>query len=171
MTVGDLFDPPPPEPLEKPLTHLTALIGAYLAIDELLDVYVETYGADDAAKLTRQEADAVRSAAMRTMVAHTVEDCLAAAEQTRQQRAQRVSVPPPEGWTQPTTYLRRFGDAMALLCSGHRPSDAMMSDWLDPTKDSFELQGFAVEHRPAWAQGITVIEAARVMAEQPTEGV
>lgn len=70
----------------------------------------------------------------------------------------------------PTTYLRRFGDAMERLC-GVRPSDAEMLAWLDPDQDSFTLQDFACEHGPSWAQGIAVIDAARLLADQPTEGV
>jgi hypothetical protein len=71
-------------------------------------------------------------------------------------------------WTEPTTYLRRFGDAMQLLCAGHRPTHAMMSAWLDSENE--ELQSFAAEHGPAWAQGIGLIDAARTTADQPTEG-
>lgn len=76
-----------------------------------------------------------------------------------------------EDWTTPTTYLRRFGDAMALLCGGKRPSDEVLTAWLDTDADDMRLQEFAVEHGPAWAQGIGLIDAARTMADQPTEGV
>lgn len=69
----------------------------------------------------------------------------------------------------PTTHLQRFGDAMALLCSGHRPPDAMLHDWLT-NPDSDALQEFAIEYGPIWAQGIVVIDAARVLADQPAEG-
>jgi len=74
-------------------------------------------------------------------------------------------------WRTPTTYLRRLGDALALLCAGHRPADEMMSAWLDTERDDMRLQEFACDHGPSWAQGIAVIDAARVLADQPTEGV
>lgn len=74
-----------------------------------------------------------------------------------------------ENWQTPTTYLKRFGDAMQLLCSGERPSDELMAAWLDPNADDHRLQEFALEHAPSWSQGIAVIDAARLMAGQPTE--
>jgi hypothetical protein len=43
-----------------------------------------------------------------------------------------------------------------------------MSAWLDSENE--ELQSFAAEHGPAWAQGIGLIDAARTTADQPTEG-
>jgi len=73
-------------------------------------------------------------------------------------------------WAGPTTYLQRFGDAMQLLCAGHRPGDALLVEWLDPASETYTLQEFAIEHGPAWSQGIVVIDAALVMAEFPTEG-
>lgn len=71
----------------------------------------------------------------------------------------------------PTTYLQRFGDAMQALCGGVRPGDDVLRAWLDPDVESFALQEFAIEHGPAWAQGIVVIDAARVLADSPTEGI
>jgi hypothetical protein len=73
-------------------------------------------------------------------------------------------------WDAPTTYLQRFGDAMQCLC-GVRPADEMLTSWLDKNVDDDRLQRFAIEHGPAWAQGIAIIDAARLMADQPTEGV
>lgn len=72
-------------------------------------------------------------------------------------------------WMTPTTYLQRFGDAMELLCGGHRPPDEMMAAWFDTELDDCRLQDFACSHGPSWAQGIGVIDAARVVADQPTE--
>lgn len=72
-------------------------------------------------------------------------------------------------WRTPTKYLDRFGDAMALLCSGARPPDELIAAWLDPKADDHRLQEFACEHGPVWAQGIAVIDAARVLVDQPTE--
>lgn len=71
--------------------------------------------------------------------------------------------------TTPTTWLQRFGDALQLLCGGKRPSNEMMAAWAD--KSSEELQSFAASHGPAWAQGLGVIDAAHILADQPTEGV
>lgn len=74
-------------------------------------------------------------------------------------------------WSEPTTHLKRFGDAMQLLCNGRRPPDSMLLAWQDKDADSIDLQEFAIAHGPAWAQGIGVIDAALVLVEQPTEGV
>lgn len=73
------------------------------------------------------------------------------------------------GWKTPTTYLQRLGDALELLCAGHRPPDEMMTAWLDTDRDDMRLQSFACEHGPSWAQGIGVIDAARTLADEPTE--
>ena len=75
----------------------------------------------------------------------------------------------PKDWRLPTTYLQRFGDAVALLCGGHRPTDEVLLGWLEGPSE--ELQSFAASHGPAWSQGIVLIEAAQVMADTPTEGV
>lgn len=72
-------------------------------------------------------------------------------------------------WRTPTKYLDRLGDAMQLLCSGKRPGDDLLTEWINDTNE--KLQDFACEHGPAWAQGIGLIDAAMVMARQPTEGV
>lgn len=73
-------------------------------------------------------------------------------------------------WTTPTTHLQRFGDAMQLLCGGVRPSDTLLADWMADDSHGW-LQEFAIEHGPAWSQGIGLIDAAQLMADQPTEGV
>lgn len=72
-------------------------------------------------------------------------------------------------WTEPTSYYQRMSDAITLLCAGKRPPEKMVFSWLDSTSE--ELQEFCIEHGPAWAQGIVLIDAARVMADTPTEGV
>lgn len=72
-------------------------------------------------------------------------------------------------WRTPTKYIDRLGDAMELLCSGERPPDELISAWLDPKADDHRLQDFSCEHGPEWAQGIAVIDAAIVLADQPTE--
>jgi hypothetical protein len=68
-----------------------------------------------------------------------------------------------------TTYLQRLGDAMQLLCSGHRPPDAVLRAWVDRTQDDFELQFWAATYGPEWAQGIVLIDAAQLLAETPAE--
>ena len=60
---------------------------------------------------------------------------------------------------------------MQLLCGGVRPADMMLATWLDGASEDQTLQEFAIEHWPAWAQGIAVIDAAQLVAGQPTEGV
>lgn len=73
-------------------------------------------------------------------------------------------------WRTPTTYAQRFTDAVSLLCREAPPSD-MVSEWIDRNSDDHRLQDWACERAPAWAQGIGLLDAAHVMASQPTEGV
>jgi hypothetical protein len=81
-----------------------------------------------------------------------------------------VAAPAPAGdWMAPTTALHRMTEAVALLCRGRRPPDDMVAGWLDGSSEA--LQDFAAEHGPAWAQGIGLLDAAHIMAGQPTEGV
>lgn len=77
--------------------------------------------------------------------------------------------PSPDAWREPTTYLRRLGDALEALCRGHRPTDAMIQAWL--MHEDGGLQEFCIDNGPTWAQGCAVIDAAAVLASQPTEGV
>ena len=72
-------------------------------------------------------------------------------------------------WLTPTTYLQRFGDAIERLCNGNRPTDEFLTAWINCDDD--RLQEFACEHGPVWAQGIVLIDAARVLADSPGEGV
>ena len=71
-------------------------------------------------------------------------------------------------WRAPTTNLQRMREAMTLLCRGNQPEDSILKSWIDGSSD--ELQHFAATHGPAWAQGIGIIDAATLMADQPTEG-
>lgn len=57
---------------------------------------------------------------------------------------------------------------MELLCKGHRPPTELVVNWFTDT-DSEGLQNFAAEHGPEWAQGVGVIDAARLLADTPTE--
>lgn len=76
-------------------------------------------------------------------------------------------------WDEPTTVAQRMSDAVTLLCAGARPPYDMVCGWLGLDKESGDdrLQEFAIEHGPAWAQGIGLLDAAWVMVSQPTEGV
>jgi hypothetical protein len=84
------------------------------------------------------------------------------------QRVGRL-VPKREDWRAPTTYLQRFGDAVALLCRGRKAHAGMLAGWLDGSDDS--LQHFAIDNGPAWAQGIVILDAAALLADTPGEGV
>jgi hypothetical protein len=69
------------------------------------------------------------------------------------------------------TWNQRFAQALAVLCGGNEPPQDALEDWLDQAKDSFALQEWAVEHAVlSWAQGIAVIDAASILADQPVEG-
>lgn len=70
----------------------------------------------------------------------------------------------------PTTFIQRFADAVELLCK-KRPSDEIVNAWVERIDDDTRLQEFAIEHGPDWAQGIAVLDAAHVLASQPTEDV
>ena len=74
-------------------------------------------------------------------------------------------------WTKPTTAQQRMSDAVTLLCAGKRPPDDMVAGWLDRDAEDGRLQEFAIEHGPAWCQGIALLDAAQAMVDQPTEGV
>lgn len=72
--------------------------------------------------------------------------------------------------SEPTSYLERFTHALALLCGKEPPQEIVLA-WIQKDSDDFRLQEFAIEHGPSWSQGIALIEAAQLMADQPTEGV
>lgn len=67
-----------------------------------------------------------------------------------------------------TTYEQRFIEAFTLLCGGRKPAIKMVQDWL--SHESEALQDFAVSNGPSWCQGIALIDAAHLMAENPEEG-
>lgn len=75
-----------------------------------------------------------------------------------------------DDWRTPTTYAQRFAEAVALLCREMPPAD-MVAAWIDRSSGDHSLQDWACERAPAWAQGIGLLDAAHVMADQPTEGV
>lgn len=73
-------------------------------------------------------------------------------------------------WSAPTSHADRFSQAIALLCGKTPPADAVEA-WMAPGSEDMRLQEFAIEHGPAWAQGVAVIDAAHLLASMPTEGV
>jgi len=73
-------------------------------------------------------------------------------------------------WTTPTTWDQRFRDALTVLC-GEPPPAGLVEAWFEPGCDSVELQNWASEKcRMVWAQGIVVIDAAEMLANDPAEG-
>jgi hypothetical protein len=80
----------------------------------------------------------------------------------RQQSPQRAD------WRTPTKYEQRFSEAVTLLCKGRKPPDEMVAKWIAHTDDN--LQHFAADNGPVWAQGCGVLDAAAVIAGLPAEG-
>lgn len=73
-------------------------------------------------------------------------------------------------WMQPTTWVERFTEALTVLC-GEPPPAGVVAAWFEPGSDSEELQNWAAAKcRMPWAQGIVVIDAAEVLADEPAEG-
>lgn len=71
-------------------------------------------------------------------------------------------------WDTPTRWVDRFADAVARLCGGRRPPpDSMIEKWF--TEGDEKLQHLTAEFGPEWAQGIVIIDAARLLADTPTE--
>jgi hypothetical protein len=72
-----------------------------------------------------------------------------------------------------TTYAERFTHAVAILCGAQPPAD-MVTEWIANTEVNVEhrLQGWVLSQAatPAWAQGIVVLDAAHVLANDPEEG-
>lgn len=65
-------------------------------------------------------------------------------------------------------YSARFREALGVLCTD-TPALTMCRAWLESDDES--LQEWVLNHaRLEWAQGIGIIDAARVMANQPDEG-
>lgn len=73
-------------------------------------------------------------------------------------------------WMTPSTWDARFREALTVLC-GEAPPEAAVVAWLAPNSESMELQNWAAEKaRMPWAQGLVVIDAARLLADTPAEG-
>lgn len=73
----------------------------------------------------------------------------------------------------PTTYAERFTHAVAVLCGAQPPAD-MVAEWIENVEVNGEhrLQGWVLTQAatPFWAQGIVVLDAAHVLANDPEEG-
>ena len=75
-----------------------------------------------------------------------------------------------DDWTTPTSWQKRFRDALEVLCGGSPPVGAVEA-WLEPGCDGAELQNWAASNSLVlWAQGIVVIDAAWMLADTPAEG-
>ncbi|MFK4705613.1 hypothetical protein ABIC83_002452 [Roseateles asaccharophilus] len=65
-------------------------------------------------------------------------------------------------------FTTRFADAIGLLCT-ETPSIELCREWLDDRSD--DLQEWVIDRlRLSWAQGIGVIDAARLLAGEAEEG-
>lgn len=70
----------------------------------------------------------------------------------------------------PMTYAQRLTDVIALLCREVPPAE-LVAAWINRGSGDHRLQEWACERAPSWAQGIGLLDAAHVMADQPEEGV
>lgn len=72
-----------------------------------------------------------------------------------------------------TTYAERFTHVVSVLCGAQPPAD-MVAEWLANTEVNGEhrLQSWVLcqAATPFWAQGIVVLDAAHVLANEPEEG-
>jgi hypothetical protein len=73
-----------------------------------------------------------------------------------------------------TTYAERFAHAVAVLCGAQPPAD-MVAEWIAniDVNGEHRLQSWVLSQAatPSWAQGIVVLDAAHVLANDPEEGV
>jgi hypothetical protein len=73
-----------------------------------------------------------------------------------------------------TTYAERFTHAVAVLCGAQPPAD-MVDEWIAniDVNGEHRLQGWVLSQAatPSWAQGIVVLDAAHVLANNPEEGM
>ena len=73
-----------------------------------------------------------------------------------------------------TTYAERFTHAVSVLCGAQPPAD-MVAEWLEniDVNGEHRLQSWVLSQAatPSWAQGIVVLDAAHVLANDPEEGM
>lgn len=77
---------------------------------------------------------------------------------------------------EPTTWMERFREAMAVMCGGKMPPLDMCEQWVrnEQVNGVDLLQGWVIDHAAvavSWHTGIGTIEAAQVWADTPEEGV
>lgn len=73
----------------------------------------------------------------------------------------------------PTTWRDRFTEAVAHLC-GAEPPEEYVNEWLAniDVNGEHRLQSWVGAQRiPSWAQCIVILDAARVLADTPEEGM
>lgn len=73
----------------------------------------------------------------------------------------------------PTTWLYRVQHALMVLCdSPIMPTEAMVLAWFTSDDESLQqwVHTYGTNMRTPWVQGIAVIDAATVMADNPCEG-
>jgi hypothetical protein len=76
----------------------------------------------------------------------------------------------------PTTWMERFREAMAVMCGGKMPPLDMCEQWVrnEQVNGVDLLQEWVIDHAAvavSWHTGIGAIEAAKVWADSPEEGV
>ena len=77
---------------------------------------------------------------------------------------------------EPTTWMERFREAMAVMCGGKMPPLDLCEQWVrnEQVNGVDLLQEWVVDHAAVsvtWHTGIGTIEAAQVWADSPEEGV
>jgi hypothetical protein len=87
---------------------------------------------------------------------------------------QRHSAQPAPVHGEATTYAERFTHAVAVLCGAQPPAD-MVAEWIAniDVNGEHRLQSWVLSQAatPSWAQGIVVLDAAHVLANDPEEGM
>jgi len=67
-------------------------------------------------------------------------------------------------------YEQRFTEALEFILK-RRPPAELVRDWLNPDSDGCALQNWVGEEETLhWVQNIAILDAARMMADQPCEG-
>lgn len=88
---------------------------------------------------------------------------------SRSGRPKKRSGWPPFFEDAPTTWEQRFSQALQILCGGSAPPPGLVQKWIRHESD--DLQEWTVSHQAfPWSMGITIIEAATGLADQPDEG-
>jgi hypothetical protein len=71
-----------------------------------------------------------------------------------------------------TTWMDRFRQTIAIFCGGVMPSLELCTSWIEQDDNALLLQHWVMCNTTvAWAQGISILDVAHVMAENPEEGM